>query len=95
LLIRHVAAVCRVEVTKHGEQDQTAKLRAVIRKGEPVSASLHEFAGGQPFGDGEASMDREEISKRICSACRGDSGQRVAKEWSRNLGDPFRLINSW
>ena len=41
MLIRHVAAVCRVEVTKRGEQDQSAKLRAVIRKGEPVSASLH------------------------------------------------------
>lgn len=80
MLIIHVAAVCRVEVTKHGEQDQTAKLRAVIHTGEPVSASLHKFAGGQPSGDGEASMDREEISKGICPACRGNSGQRVAKE---------------
>jgi hypothetical protein len=80
LLIRHVAAVCRVEVTKHGEQDRSAKLRAVIRKGEPVSASLHEFAGGQPSGNGEASMDGEGISKSIYPACRGDSGQRVAKE---------------
>jgi len=41
LLITHVVAVCRMEVTKHGEQDRSAKLRAVIRKGEPVSASLH------------------------------------------------------
>lgn len=41
MLIRHVAAVCRVEVTKHGKQDYAAKLRAVIQKGEPGSASLH------------------------------------------------------
>ncbi len=43
MLIMHVATVCRVEVTKHGEQDRIAKLRAVIRKGEPVSASLHKL----------------------------------------------------
>lgn len=80
MLIRHVAAVCRVEVTKHGEQDQSAKLRAVIRKGEPVSASKHKDAGGQPPEDGEANTDGEVISKCTYLACRGDSGQRVVKE---------------
>lgn len=93
MLIRHVAAVCRVEVTKHGEQDRfaegrqarawerwTAKLRAVIRKGEPVSASKHKDAGGQPSEDGEANTDGEVISKCTYLACRGDSGQRVVKE---------------
>ncbi len=33
LLIRHIAAICRVKVTKYGDKDQSTRLGAVIKTG--------------------------------------------------------------
>ena len=70
---------------------QVADSEAVSRKPlqvEPMIGLETQVASGQTAEDGEASTNREATNVCTGSTCRGESGQRAAKDWQRNLRDP-------
>ena len=57
---------------------------------EPVSASLHKMSVANLPDWAKPDTCREETGVRTCRALRGDRGERMRKDPSRNLGDPLR-----
>jgi hypothetical protein len=74
-----------------GDVAQAADSEAVSRKPSKVEPKIGletQVASGQTAEEVEASTTWEATNACTGSTCRGESGQRAAKDWSRNLRDP-------
>ena len=74
-----------------GEVAQAPDSKAVSRKPSKVEPNIGletRVAGGQTAEEVEANTTREATNACTGTTCRGESGQRAAKDWQRNLGDP-------
>jgi hypothetical protein len=74
-----------------GEVAQAADSEAVSRKPSKVEPKIGletQVASGQTAIEVEANTTWEATNACTRTTCRGESGQRAVKDWSRNLRDP-------